>query len=246
MVSLCDDFGELAFLPADPYSARITALFKTYGSEHDFALFWVQRVEETPVAAISRVDGNMTLCAFENADFEELSCFMNAAGFASLTCSEENMKKLGFKPSKASFTVKYTGGFRPKKAKISRDCDKRQVYDLLCGCGFELGSYGSFLADICARLNKGTASMASIEEDRIIHACAFALFEGDKSVLLGAVATSPKARGRGYASELVGTLAAEKSAKEVFLFCRNDGLSEFYAKIGFEIVGRWAICERRI
>lgn len=246
MVSLCSDFGELAFLPADPYSARITALFKTYGAEHDFALFWVQRVGGMPTAAISRVDGNMTLCAFANADFEELSCFANAAGFESLTCSEENMKKLGFEASKSSFTVKYNAGFQPKNGKISRDCDKRQIYDLLCECGFELGSYGAFLADVCARLNKGTASMAAVEENGCVRACAFALFEGEKSVLLGAVATSPNARGRGYASEVVGTLAQEKSGKEVFLFCRNDGLSEFYARIGFEIVGRWAICERRM
>lgn len=246
MVSLCSDFNELSFLPADPYSARITAFFKTYGAEHGFALFWVQREGDVPMAAISRVDGNMTLCAFENADFEELACFMNAAGFSSLTCSEENMKNLGFEMSKSSFTVKYSGDFQPTKAGISRDCDKRQIYDLLCRCGFELGSYGSFLADVCARLNKGTASMASVEENGAVQACAFALFEGEKSVLLGAVATSPEARGRGYASKLVGFLAQEKCGKEVFLFCRNDGLADFYAKIGFETVGRWAICERRM
>ncbi len=243
MVSLCSDFSRLAFLPADPYAARITALFKTYGPEQSFAFFWVQTVDGAPSAAISRVDGNMTLCALEKADYEELSCFINAAGFASLTCSEEAMKKLGFEPSRASFTVRYNGGFQPKNIRILRDCDKRQVYDLLCACGFELGGYGSFLADVCARLNKGTASMAAAEENGSVQACAFALFEGEKSVLLGAVATAPLSRGRGYASELVGALAEEKSEKDVFLFCRNDGLSEFYAKIGFEIVGRWAICE---
>lgn len=245
MVSLCESFNELDFLPADPYAARITALFNTYGAGQSFALFWVQRINGVPAAAISRVDGSMTLCAGENADFEELRHFMNAAGFDSLTCCEENIKKLGFAPFKTSYTVKYNGAAEPKNIKISRDCDKRKAYDLLCSCGFELGDYGAFLADVCARLNKGTASLAAAEENGQVQACAFALFEGSKSVLLGAVATSPSARGRGYASALVGTLAKEKSQKEVFLFCRNDNLLDFYKKIGFEAVGKWAVFSLR-
>lgn len=243
MVSLCNDFSELDFLPADAYSARITALFKTYGSGQSFAMFWVQKIGDIPVASISKVDGNMTLCTCENADFDELSAFINAAGFVSLTCSEEDMKKLGFEPSKTSFTVKYKGGYEPRNADISRDCDKRKIYNLLCLCGFELGDYGAFLADVCSRLNKGTASMAAVEESGRVQACAFTLFKGEKSVLLGAVATAPDARGKGYASMLVGALASENSDKEVFLFCRNDSLAEFYGKIGFEVVGKWAICE---
>lgn len=244
MVSLVSEKNELGFLPADPYSARITALFATYGAGQSFAMFWVQKIDDISVAAISRIDGSMTLCACKNADFEELSAFIRAAGFDSLTCSEENAKKLGFELSKTSFTVRYNGGAEPKNIKISRDGDKRKIYDLLCACGFELGDYGAFLADVCARLNKGTASFAAVEDCGEIQACAFALFEGEKSVLLGAVATSPSARGKGYASALVGSLADEKSEKEVFLFCRNDGLSEFYGKIGFETVGRWAVIEK--
>ena len=241
MVSLCEEFQELDFLPADPYAARITALFETYGAGQNFAMFWVQKCGEIPVAAVSKVDGNVTLCTAENADFEELSAFIRAVGFATLTCDEQAMKSLGFTPSKTSFTVRYCGGFEPKGAPLLNDCDKKSVYNLLCDCGFELGDYGSFLADVCARLNKGTASMRACEENGRLQACAFALFEGAKSVLLGAVATSPESRGRGYASELVGSLANEKSDKQVFLFCRNDGLVDFYGKIGFEVVGKWAI-----
>ena len=243
MVSLCESFDELDFLPADPYAARITALFKTYGAGQSFALFWVQRIDGEPAAAISRVDGSMTLCAGENADFEELHSFLNAAGFDSLTCCEECMKKLGIADYKSSHTVRFVGGKQPPKCDFVRDCDKRKIYDLLCICGFELGDYGAFLADVCARLNKGTASLAAAEENGDIKSCAFALFEGAKSVLLGAVATLPSARGRGYAGSLVGTLANEKSEKEVFLFCRNDSLLDFYKKIGFEAVGRWAVKE---
>ncbi len=243
MVSLCENSSQLDFLPADPYAARITAIFETYGANQKFAMFWVQKIDGMPVAAVCRVDGNMTLCALDNADFEELSVFIGAVGFSSLTCDAVIADKLGFTPSKTSYTVRYNGGYELKGQGIHRDYDKRSVYNLLCGCGFELGDYGAFLADVCARLNKGTASMAAREENGKLQACAFALFEGAKSVLLGAVATSPEARGRGYASELVGYLANEKAEKQVYLFCREDSLTSFYGKIGFETVGKWAVVE---
>lgn len=243
MVRLVDDKNELDFLPADPYAARITALAETYGTEHNFAMFWVQSNEEKSVAAVCRVDGNMTVCCADGTDFEELSGFVNAAGFSSLTCDLEVMKKLGFEPSKSSFTVEYKGGAAVGNIEKVRDCDKRKIYDLLCSCGFELGDYGAFLSDVCARLNKGTASFAAVMNDNEPCACAFALFKGKRSVLLGAVATNPIARSRGCASELVGTLAEENYGKRVFLFCRNDSLADFYGRIGFEICGRWAVIE---
>jgi len=239
MISLVNNKNELSFLPADPYSARITALAETYGTEHNFAMFWVQKIDEIPVAAISRVDGNMTLCCGENADFEELSGFVNVAGYSTLTFDMALAEKLGIVPQKSSFTVKYTGG--AESYDVLSDYNKKEVYALLTECGFELGDYNSFLADVCARLNKSTASLAADEIEGRLCACAFALFEGEKSVLLGAVATSPESRGRGCASKLVGTLAEAKKEKEVFLFCREDSLKEFYKKIGFEPIGKWAI-----
>ena len=244
MLTLCKKYEQLGFLPADPYAARITALFKTYGADYDFALFWTQEIDGVPAAAISRIDGNMTLCTNENADFEELLCFVNAVGFQSLTCSYGDMKKLGFEPTNSSFTVKFKGGKDFKKINFVKDYDKRKIFELLCDCGFELGNYGAFLSDVCSRLNKGTASMIAAEENGDLRACAFALFEGEKSVLLGAVATSPEARGRGFASAIVNGIANEKSGKDVFLFCRNDGLEAFYSKIGFETVGKWAVLRR--
>ncbi len=240
MISLINSKNELSFLPADPYSARITALAETYGTQQTFAMFWVQKINNIPVAAICRVDGNMTLCCEESADFEELSCFVNAVGFSSLTFDAAYAEKLGIIPQKTSFTVKYTGGAKVCDGLLS-DYEKKEIYSLLCECGFELGDYNAFLADVCARLNKSTASLVAADDNGKLCACAFALFEGEKSVLLGAVATSPAARGRGYASKLVGTLAEMKKDKEVYLFCREDSLAEFYKKIGLETVGKWAI-----
>lgn len=243
MITLITDKKELSFLPVDPYAARITALAETYGTDYDFALFWVQKIDGVPVAAVSRVDGNATLCCLDGAGFEEIRSFLCAVGYTSLTFDARFADDLCITPQKTSFTVKYTGGASVCDC-VFFDYDKKDVYALLCECGFELGDYGAFLADVCSRLNKSTATLAAAELDGKLCACAFALFEGEKSVLLGAVGTSPAARGRGYASKLVGTLAEMKNGKEVFLFCRNDSLADFYSRIGFETVGRWAIFEK--
>lgn len=238
MLKLCEDIAELDFLPSDPYAARISALALTYGFSYDFALFWVQYVNGAPVAAVSRIDGCMSICCFGNADYEELSEFVNTVGFAVLSCREETMSKLGFEASKASYIVKYNAVSPKKENGILWDYDKKAVYELLCDCGFEMGDYGSFLADFCSKLNKGAAKLAAVADERL-DACASALFVGQKSVLLGAVATRPQARGKGYASEVVRALANRFEGKEVFLFCRNDSLLGFYEKIGFVQDGIW-------
>lgn len=240
MLKLCAALNQLDFLPDDPYAARISALAKTYGFGYDFVLFWAQYLDGEPVAAVSRIDGNMSICCTEKADFEELKEFVKTVGFASLSCREEVLEKLGFTASKSSFIVKYKGQSTTADPCVLWDYGKKEVFELLCECGFEMGDFGSFLADYCSKLNKGTAKLAVCAEAEL-DACASALFIGEKSVLLGAVATRESARGKGYASKLVKALADSFEDKTVYLFCRNDSLLGFYEKIGFESDGIW--CE---
>ena len=226
MIKLCENAAELGFLPADPFAARITALFDTYGAGCGFALFWVQSVDGVPSAAMSRVDGCMTLCCRENADIDELAEFIGFCGCSDLICEREIMR--------------FEGLCEPAEAPTGGIPDMRRVHALLLDCGFEMGDYNSFAADVCARLNKGTARLVTAEDCGELCACAFALFIGHGSTLLGAVATDPRARGRGYASRLVKALAAEQNERATFIFCRNDGLEEFYKKCGFCRIGKWA------
>ena len=54
MITLVNNKNELSFLPADPYAARISALVQTYGTEHSFAMFWVQEIEGESVATLKK------------------------------------------------------------------------------------------------------------------------------------------------------------------------------------------------
>ena len=60
-----------------------------------------------------------------------------------------------------AFAVEYKGKKAYENELIKTDFDKKKLYDLLVSCGFELGSYSAFLSDVCARLNKNTASLTT-------------------------------------------------------------------------------------
>ena len=165
MINLCENAAELEFLPADPFAARITALFDTYGACCGFALFWVQSVDGVPSAAMSRVDGCMTLCCRENADIDEIAEFIGFCGCSDLLCEREIMEALGIEPQSSSLIMRFEGLCEPAEAPTGGGIpDMRHVHALLLDCGFEVGDYNSFAADVCARLNKGTARLVTPED----------------------------------------------------------------------------------
>lgn len=227
------------------YSARICALHNTYKNA-PFAFFWQQKIGEETTAVISKIDGDITLFATENADYEELVSFLETVGYASVSCDEEIMKKLGFYDYLSSYLVEYKNPQTVSADGIVR-ADYAAVYALLKECDFSVpATLGDFLADFAARCNHSAADYGCILEGDKLASTASALFIGEKSVLLGAVATAKDCRGKGYAAKIVAALADKYyfSGKRVYLFCREDSLEKFYTRIGFESIGKWSVKER--
>ena len=238
MIKLAENINELDFLPADPFAAVIRALAETYGAnEVPFVRIAVQQDK----AALCSVDGNVTVCALEGADFEELSLYLKATGFLSVKGERSVIERLGFPAADGSFIVEFIPNEYPAPENFTAECDIGSAYKLLFQAGFTSDDFGAFKADICARLNKATAKFGGIVEDGSLLATCFRLFEGDKSILLGAVVTDIKARGRGLASALVPYMASPE--KPSFLFCRQDSLLRFYENCGFRKCGEWALAK---
>ncbi len=227
------------------YSARICALHNTYKNA-PFAFFWQQENGDEITAAIAKIDGDVTLFATENADYEELAVFLETVGYSTVSCNEAVMKKLGFSYYSSSFLVEYKNPQTVSADGIVR-ADYAAVYSLLKECDFSLpATLGDFLADFAARCNHSAADYGCILEGDKLASTASALFIGEKSVLLGAVATAKDCRGKGYAAKIVAALADKYylSGKRVYLFCREDSLEKFYTRIGFEVIGKWSVKER--
>lgn len=235
MLKSVEDSFDFDGLKSSPYSAKIQALFKTYGNKYSFADFWIQSAD----TAVCRVDGNLTIECTENSDFDELKQFLNYIPFNTVSIDEKYCECLNLKTSLSSYIVKYNGGFKDEI--IRCDDNYRDVYNLLVSCGFELGDYDSYLSDFVSRINSQCAFLVSRYENKKLAATASALFVGKTDALLGAVATDKKFRGKGYATQLVTSLASYYgNEKNVFLFCREDSLADFYKKCGFCVTGRWA------
>ena len=64
--------------------------------------------------------------------------------------------------------------------------------------------------------------------------------------VIGAVATLPDYRGRGYASACVSTLAAslQKEGRRIYLSPKNAGAQRLYAGLGFVPCGEWGTLQR--
>ncbi len=236
------------FCERDVFGTRISAYYKTYGTAFPFALFYLQETDGQITAALCRIDGDMTLCCNDNSDFEEINEFISAIGYSSLLCDTGVCAKLKKMPIRSGLIVEFNDDRKIYNENytdcIANSFDLSDIYDILNCSGFEgLADKSSWLSDVYIRLNHGTAYIAHTIENGKTVACAMVLFETEKAALIGAVATLPEYRGKGYASTLVDSLAKgmNKKGKRVELLCVNNSIINFYNKLSFYKTGEWAI-----
>lgn len=236
-----------SFCERDVFGTRISACMTVYSTEYPFALFYLQEIGEQITAALCKIDGAMTICCAENADFEELSQFIKAVGFDSLLCDASVCDSLGLEPEKTGWIVEYCKTekeFDNHSAFFAVGFELSGVYDILHRSDFDgLDNRARWLSDVSFRVNRGAAKAAAVQEDGELAACAMVLFETQAAALIGAVATLPAHRGKGYAGALVTSLAREEKAanKRVELLCASNGIVDFYQKLGFRITGEWTL-----
>lgn len=233
---------------SDVFGTRILAYFNTYSWNFDFVRFWVQINENGDVtAAISLIDGSMTLTCNENADFEELSAFIKMIGYSSLQCERQVMSKLDIAENIWGYVVSYeniTDREKYKNIALCEDINYSDIYSLIKSADLlGVGDYLPWLSDVTYRVKKGTAKAALAVENGEPAACAMALFITENAALLGAVATDKNHRGKGLGGGLVTLLGNEmlNSGKRAELLCKHDSIVDFYRSIGFTVAGEWAI-----
>ena len=239
-----DTHGMAEFCCHDVFGTRIAALYTAYGDAFKGVSFRQQREGGEILASLSICDGAAVLSAGQNADFDELAQYLRFTGFSTLLCEKTVRERLKIRSEKCGFVVRCDESattFPPNTVTDGhRDFSYRAVYDILGVCGFGVGNYCEWLADISIRCRRGAAKTLAVCENGRFVSTASALYITDTAVLLGAVGTLPKMRGRGYAGKLVCALAHENTSKNrrVELLCETKRLS-FYEQNGFYTVGEW-------
>lgn len=107
--------------------------------------------------------------------------------------------------------------------------------------GDTLPPFDAWYADVSHRWRHGLSRLMGIYENGEVAAVAMTTAEDSDAMLIGAVATLPAYRGKGYAGKLVTTLAAigQAEGKTVWLSPKNERAEALYTRLGFVSAGRF-------
>lgn len=253
MIRLIESARENAAIRRSDHAmcARIDALLQTYCGQSGAAGFYIQQSEGEQTALVASVDKAVTVFCLETADFEELRSFLSFRGFRSILCETRYCQSLGIEPDKTGPLLKRHAAAAPMPAAAAgRQAGKFEldgVFGVLAAAGLaDEREKGPWLADAAARLNSAAAEAFAVFECGTAVSCAMILHQSARAAVIGAVATRPEYRGRGYAKALVcmASQKAARSGRSVYLLCENAAMQKFYGGCGFEPCGSWASAER--
>lgn len=233
-----------AYCSDSPFGIRMVAALKSYGTDCRFADFWLVLEDEKIVGAISKLDGDLTLCA-ECAN-DEIREFIGVIGAQTVTCEKSLLSQLGFENFDCQGAImRYAGGENAESnLPIEAEPSIMSVCRLLCECEGEsirVGEFDRFYTDLSLRVRRGTAVCYAYDNKGV--AVASALTDG--GAIIGGVAVRQSERksgiGRALVKRLVSDLAKEK---EIYLLRLENENESFYKKLGFENIGSWASFSR--
>ena len=248
MIKIADSkspfFREISELSKNnPYGCRIMSLYNTYKYNLPFVDYWVQFKDDKPVSLISRLESSFILCLSDDSDIEEISSFVRVSGAQSAICDarfelECNMsRKIG--------PILYSeNAFDISESFDVCIPDTKEVYSIISKAAsgdFKVPSYESFMLDVNHKINRRSIRMYAVK-GKAPAACIMTLAESEDSAVLGALATDPEYRKRGYGAFLIkyinNILVSE--GKRVYLHRAPSENITFYNKLGFEKYGKWA------
>ena len=235
---------------ADPFLCRILCIANMYGN-YSFADCWVQKQQEIdkPTAYLSKMDGVITLFAYENANFDELCIFLKMIGASCVMCHASCAGQLHMMPAKKGTIMKWNGSLA-ERPNIADSPNLQQVYDILQACNnetFRVPAFEPFYLDMSHRIRHGGATVLGQTKDGKWIACAMTVAETEHTAIIGAVAVLPAYQRQGIGRAVVQSLlyhCMEKHQQTIYVYCNSEKNALFYRSIGFTDSGTWAEIEQ--
>lgn len=238
---------DLKYLRPESESAvKILCLAEAYGLDRSFLHFWCN---EERSLFVSLIDGAATISTISTisaeVDFEELGVFISMQSDINLIRTSEAV---------ANGLEKYCGIYAEygdvltpgdglkKPSETPENLPPGEAYPLLKACFEDLPSFESWYADVNHKLRYGLCRIVGFRQNGVPVSCAMTTSEISNAAVIGAVATLEQARGKGYASSNVLTLANDliKQGKNVFLSPKSCKAYQLYTSLGFTECGKWA------
>ncbi len=224
-------------------AVKIGGLYRAYGGHSRFLRFY----QGDGGSAISLMDGQAVLLAGDDAEEAGLFLQMQPEVRGVRTDGETARMLSLLWPGDYRFgeVMTLSGPILPllQETVPLTPCDIHPV--LLAGFGADAPPFDSFYVDVSHRMRHGCCRAAGVMADDTVAATAMTTAETETAAVIGAVATLPAYRGRGYASACVTALAAalKREGKRVLLSPKNEAAGRLYRQLGFTPCGEWGeIC----
>lgn len=225
-----------------PFFVRIRSLSLCYGSGYDFVSFWVQEDDAGICAVISRFEDKFSLFLTDRADLEELSLFLRFGGGKGFLYDPEYALNIPYKNYLHGNILEYTGILNSDIELKTPDLSEEYALLEMCSApDFRVPDRMMFLSDVTHRRNCGRCTLGGVYADGVLVCSAMTVSETDDAVIIGAVATRPDYRRRGFARQVVRSLGDRMRArgKRVYVLSANERNTRFYQHSGFEIIGEF-------
>lgn len=232
IVCFCQDF---------PLGSRISGKLLSYGLNYDFFKVWFCTDEKKVTAVISSFENNITVCAAENADYDEIKSFLSFCPYEDGCADKVTFDRLGLEIKSTKQMYRYSHKSGSVYPQITGKGDLKQVYSLVSECipdsfAKEESAYLSFLSDFTFRQRRNMARIKTYTENGKVLSCALTASESDSDAIISGVACDESIRGKGIGKKTVQSLADElfSENKRVYVIALNSSAQKFYEKIGFE------------
>lgn len=222
----------------------LAGYYEAYGAAHSFLRFY--RSDDGGQLCV--LDGVVTVCG-NGFDTEELQLFLKMqSDIVSVCCSREIANRIrSF--DKWSMTVYPVMRYEPSKTTAANEgtSTPRAVYALLNECFEVLPPFESWYLDVCHRIRHDCCHIASVCENGAPISSAMTVAEHPNGAVIGAVATHPAHRRKGYAGRCVTALAETMLGqnKTVYICPKTDSAKRLYETLGFITCDETVVLERK-
>lgn len=202
---------------------RVRSFLDSYGTQYDFARFWVQYDGEKQTSLLFLMDECLTVICKKGVD-EELLAFISALGAKSLLCNVQIKDLNG-----TSISVFEKSNNRAKSTPLG--FDYKDVYEMLSAT-FSMPPFEAWYVDICHRVRH---SSAVIFADEYSVGCAAI---GGAEALITGVCVDKHCRREGLGRRAVDRLTSLSGCKKIYALSDCEENNRFYLSCGFTSTGK--------
>ena len=238
-----------AFCANGFFGARINTTIAAYGTDDRFVRTWYAENDNRITAAVQLTQDAAVIQCTSDADFDSLTVLLQFAGAKTVTGEKECMKKLGLPLHRQG--VLMSAATLPALQRTAENADSEQLARLHPVLFGETArnenptDFAAWFADVSHRTRHGLSEYFAIFENGKAVSCAGTLYSNAQYGCIGAVATLPDYRKRGFGRDCTLTAAHSVLAngQTPCLACADNGIQKWYETMGFAICGAWAESE---